>query len=122
MKVGIFWYYDGVVIGVAHGLDDGHDSGEFIDSSVNHVTHWPVIQRQLPRLRHTEYLEVPRGRVLHDKRKARAAVYMDKMLFTPAIKRRIRAFFELPTRGTQFGRDAHYTTNQHDLRTLFDPD
>ena len=122
MKVGIFWHRDGAIIGAAHALKDGVDMEEFIDSPVNHVTYWPVIQRQSPRWRHTEYLEVPRGRVLHDKMKGRAMVYMDKTLFTPAIKRQVRAFFDLPVRGTRFGRDAHYTTDENDLRTLFDPD
>ena len=69
MKVGIFWYYDGAVIGSAHALEHGYDAGEFIDSPVNHVTYWPLIQRQISCLRHTEYQEVPRGRALHDKTK-----------------------------------------------------
>jgi hypothetical protein len=120
MKVGIFWYYDGAVIGSAHALEHGNDAGEFIDSPVNHVTYWPLIQRQISCLRHTEYQEVPRGRALHDKTKSRAMIYMDKTLFTPVIKRRIRAFFALPARGTRFGRDAHYTTDENDLRALFE--
>ena len=122
MKVGIFWYYDGTVVGSAHALEHGHDAGEFIDSPVNHVTCWSLVQRQIPRLRHTEYHEVPRGRTLHDKTNSRAMIYMDKTLFTPIIKRRIRAFFDLPAKGTHFGRDAHYTTDEADLRALFGPD
>ncbi len=119
MKVGIFWYYRSTVIGTANELTEAFDGGDFIDSPLTHNRHWEVIQRQLPELRFSEYIEVPRGRVLYDKREERPLVYMDKVLFKLAIRRKICAFFDLSEKVTDFERDSHYTTDEDDLRSLF---
>ena len=120
MKVGIFWYYHSAVIGAANELDNAFDGGDLIDSPLTHNRYWEVIQRQVPELRFYEYIEVPRGRVLYDKGEERPLVYMDKMLFKLAIRRKVCAFFDLPEEVTEFERDAHYTTDEDDLRSLFE--
>ena len=120
MKVGIFWYYRNRVIGTANALSEAFDGGDFIDSPVTHNRYWEVIQRQVPRLRFSEYTEISRGRVLYDKGAQHPLVYMDKVLFKLAIQRKICAFFDLPEEVTEFERDAHYTTDEDDLRSLFE--
>ena len=119
MKVGIFWHYRSTVIGIANELSEAFDGGDFMDSPLTHNRYWEVIQRQVPALRFSEYIEVPRGRVLYDKKEERPLVYMDKVLFKLAIQRKICAFFDLPEEATEFERDPHYTTNEDDLRSLF---
>ena len=119
MKVGIFWYYRSTVIGEANELSDALDGGDFIDSPLTHNRYWEVIQRQTPKLKFSEYIGVPRGRVLYDKKEGRPLVYMDKVLFKLTIQRKICAFFDLPEALTDFERDAHYTTDEDDLRSLF---
>lgn len=42
-----------------------------------------------------------------------------KVLFKLAIQRKICAFFDLPQEVTEFECDAHYTTDEDDLRSLF---
>ena len=120
MKVGIFWYYRSRIIGASHALGEAFDGGDFIDSPLTHNHYWAAIQRQRPELRFSEYIEIPRGRVLYDKWEQHPLVYMDKVLFKLAIKRKICVFFDLPEDGTEFERDAHYTTKEDDLRSLFD--
>ncbi len=112
MKVGIFWYYHSAVIGAVNELADAFDGGDFIDSPLTHNRYWEVIQGQVSDLRFSEYIDVPRGWVLYDKGEQRPLVYVDKVLFKLAIKRKICAFFDLPEEVTEFERDAHYTTDE----------
>lgn len=118
MKVGLFWYYRSTVIGATNELSEAFDGGDFIDSPLTHNRYWEVIQQQRPELRFSEYIEVRRGRVLYDKGEERPLVYMDKVLFKPAIQRKVCAFFDRPEEVTDFEHDAHYTTDKDDLRSL----
>ena len=65
MKIGIFWHYQNQVIGIAHDFNlSQQDSIGLIDSAYVHVKYWKALQNQIVALRHIEYEETPRGRVI----------------------------------------------------------
>lgn len=117
--VGIFWWYQGQLLIGAVPLAQGIDDGVFINGPHNHLTTWPAIQRRHLSLRHVEYDEIPRGRVLFVKRDKRFCVYMDKVLFTEPIQRAILKAFHLRQAQTRFRTDLHYTTDPRELDRLF---
>ncbi len=119
--VGIFWRFEGEIIGWRCEVSDGEPVGDIVDSPENHYTYWPELQRQRPELRKLEYEDVPRGRILFDRAAGRSRVLLNKALLLPAIKKQICEFFALRQRATDFVSDVHYTTDPDELRRLFDP-
>lgn len=117
--VGIFWWYQGQLLIAAVPLAHGVDDGLFVNGPYDHLTTWPSIRRPHPPLRHVEYEELPRGRVLFAKDDQRFYVYMDQVLFTRAIQEVILTAFHLPRVQTQFRTDLHYTTDPDELDRLF---
>ena len=118
-KVGIFWVFNGKVLAATYPLKDGQEYGDAINGLTDHVKYWPQFQKQLPALRHLEYQDIPRGRVLFMRPAKKYHVYMDKVLHTLKNKRALLKEFELPQRTTRFLMDAHYTTDWEDLQNLF---
>jgi hypothetical protein len=116
--IGIFWLYKGQVLAQATSLEAGVDSPESIDSPFDHVRIWPNFQAKHQELRHLEYEEVPRGRVLFLKRGKRFMVYLDKKLLRQ--RRRIQQTFHLPATRTSFTTDPHYLTDSKSGRQIFD--
>ncbi len=79
LRIGIFWFYDNKVIGVAHDFSlKEADSIGLIDSKYTHVDYWEILRRQLPELKDKEYEQLPRGRVIFDTNKNKAIIYLDK--------------------------------------------
>src|SRR5262245_60189728 len=61
--VGIFWWYQGQLIGKAVPLHMGVDDGAFIDGPDAHMDYWERVRGAFPALRLVEYEAIPRGRV-----------------------------------------------------------
>ncbi len=123
-RIGVFWFYNAVVIGRAIDLEAGEEGiPGVIDSPDTHSDLWEHDRRLLipfPELRASEYHSVPRGRVLWQIEPPLARVYMDSVLFEPTIKDKIVKFFALESSKVKWGRDPHYSTSQKDLAELFD--
>lgn len=118
-KVGIFWWHRSRLLAVAVPLADADETKWIIDSPVNHVHYWPWLQRLHPGLRHLEYEEVPRGRVVFSKETKMFCVYMDAKLHRARIKTALRRTFGLTGRRVRFATDPHYTTDKTALDNLW---
>ncbi len=118
-RVGIFWVFKGRVLAVTFALQEGQEYGDAINGLTDHVKYWLHFQKLLPALRHLEYQDVPRGRVLFMRLTRKYHVYMDKVLHNLKNKRALLKEFELPKSTTRFLMDAHYTTDWEDLQNLF---
>jgi hypothetical protein len=119
-KVGIFWVYQGEIIAVPVEREAGEDDGLFINGPQGHAEAWEALRRRDPHLRYLEYEQVPRGRVLFDKRQRRYLVYLDRVLLKARVKAQVRAAFGLPR--AVFCTDEHYTTSEDDLARLLGAD
>ena len=111
MKIGIFWHYQNQVIGIAHDFNlSQQDSIGLIDSAYVHVKYWKALQNQIVALRHIEYEEIPRGRVIYNSLSSKTIVYMDAKLFKKNIAQQIATFFELHFDEKKKKKDPHYKT------------
>lgn len=122
MMIGIFWVYKGIVFGRTRNQAEGdeHVAG-IIDSPENHADHWDTEKDYLtlfPELRFSEYMDIPRGRVLYSRKEKQAVVYMDKTLFSDSTKRLIREFFHLEDEAVAWRSDTHYTTSLGEIDRL----
>jgi len=122
--VGIFWLYRGEILARICSVDDGLDDEQFVNSPFDHVNTWPAIQQRertrLPELSALEYQEVPRGRILYDKRRSAFLCYLDRATDSPATRAVITAAFALAGQQMSIRYDDHYTTDQDELDRLFD--
>ena len=108
MKIGIFWYWNNEVLGVAHDFSASDiDSIGLADSNYAHIEYWEIIQSSNKDLKYMEYEEVPRGRAIfnskfsvHDKFHRIlvlsgffflkiASTFLNSSFFPKPIKRRI---------------------------------
>jgi hypothetical protein len=123
-KIGIFWLYQNTVLGQAIDLSAGEEGVPgLLDSPATHVHLWERIRNQsttFPELRHEEYDQIPRGRVLWLTHKDQAIVYMDTKLFNLEDMALITSFFSLGEVSVSWQRDAHYTTQQRSFLPDFD--
>ena len=108
MKIGIFWYWNNAVIGVAHDVSTV-DSLGLADSHHTHVDYWQEIQAKNKALIYFEYEEVPRGRAVFNSRHNKLIIYMDKTLFSTDKKEKILNFFDVKRADAVFKKDPHYT-------------
>lgn len=80
LRIGIFWFYDNKVIGVAHDFSlKEADSIGLINSKYTHVDYWEILRRQLPELKDKEYEQLPRGRVIFDTNKKKQLFILIKL-------------------------------------------
>ncbi|OTG83032.1 hypothetical protein [Acinetobacter sp. ANC 4648] len=111
MKIGIFWHFQNQIIGIAHDFDlSDQDSLGLIDSAYIHVKYWEEFRNQIAELRHIEYEEIPRGRVIYNSLSNKTIVYMDAKLFKKRIAKQIAVFFELNFDDVIWQKDPHYKT------------
>jgi hypothetical protein len=124
LMVGIFWVYKGSVIGKAVDVANRAESVPgIVDSPDNHTDFWDTdkeFKQQFPELKFREYFEVPRGRVLYNRKKGQPIVYMDKVLFDDQMKQLITEFFSLQDVNILWRTDLHYTTSVDELDRLLD--
>lgn len=111
MKIGIFWYFQNQVIGIAHHFNQAdRDSLGLIDSVYTHVEYWEILKQSFPNLQEFEYEYIPRGRVIYNAKKQKTYVYMDAKLLKTAIAKQVAAFFELNFDSIIWLKDPHYKT------------
>lgn len=113
MKIGIFWYSQQKIIGIAHEFtEQQRDCLGLIDSPYTHVDFWQELQFRQPELRHIEYDQVPRGRAIFDSNRQLLLIYMDKKLHTQAIAKQACQFFDVGDEidRVRFCTDPHYLT------------
>ena len=111
-EVGIFWVYDGSVVGVRRSLESAEEGvSGLLDSPDSHVDSWPSVAAENGRAAECEYDDVPRGRVLYDSEQERSIVYLDACLDKVATRKAIAQFFDLDMARTDWEHDSHYTTN-----------
>ncbi len=107
--VGIFWYDFGHVIHFADSLDHATATGDFVDTEKDHYRTWKNMVKLNPKFRFMEYEEVPRGRVVYNKKRQ---VYIVYSSFKLANNKRFRAAitesFNLKYQKTEFISDFHY--------------
>lgn len=88
-RIGVFWYYKGVVFGRAIDLKDAEEYGtDTLDSSDTHTDLWDndrTLLRDFPELYGTEYFNIPRGRILWKPNAESAMILMDSVLFDISI-------------------------------------
>ena len=124
MKIGIFWVYKGKVFGRARDVAEGDEYVQgIIDSPDTHTDYWDTEDDYLgmfPELRSSEYMDVPRGRVLYDRNDRQSVVYMDKALFSPSIKKLVQDFFCLGAEVVVWRTDFHYTTSADEIDRLLE--
>jgi hypothetical protein len=122
--IGIFWVYKKTVIGKAVDVSEGEEYVQgIVDSPDNHTDFWDndkEYRELFPELRFSEYMAVPRGRVLYSRKDGQAIVYMDKVLFTDSGKRLIVDFFQLGNDTVLWRSDPHYTTSEDELDRLLE--
>lgn len=122
--VGIFWIYKKTVIGKAVDVSKGEECVPgIVDSPDNHTDFWDndkEYRALFPELRFSEYMAVPRGRVLYSRKDGQAIVYMDKVLFTDSVKRLIVNFFHLGGETVVWRSDPHYTTSDDEIDRLLE--
>ena len=111
MKIGIFWHYQNQIIGIAHDFNlSDQDSLGLIDNAYVHIDYWEALRNQIAELRHIEYEEIPRGRVIYNSLSNKTIVYMDAKLFKKSIAKQITEFFELNFDDVIWQKDPHYKT------------
>ena len=109
LSIGIFWFYDNKVIGVAHDFSlKEADSIGLIDSKYTHVYYWEILRLQLPELKDKEYEQLPRGRVIFDTNKKKAIIYLDKTLLKKRKVNEVLNFFDLDFTCAVLRTDPHY--------------
>lgn len=111
MKIGIFWFYNQKVIGVAHEFNISEaDSIGLVDSTFVHVEYWKILQHELPELCCLEYEDVPRGRAIFDCGKGKLIIYLDQKLLFKSKVEKIYSFFDVPDELVILRKDPHYKT------------
>lgn len=111
MKLGIFWYFQNQVIGIAHHFTQSdQDSLGLIDSTYTHVEYWETLKQVFPNLKEFEYEDILRGRVIYNAKKQKTYVYMEAKLLKTAIAKQVAEFFELDFELVIWMKDPHYKT------------
>lgn len=117
MKIGIFWYVEKQVIGIAHFFQHtAADSLGLIDSQYTHIDYWQQLQQRMPQLQIWEYEDLPRGRVIYNCLSNKTMIYMDAKLFKQCIAHQITDFFQLDFESVVWKKDPHYRTAIHQIR------
>lgn len=110
LKVGIFWWVDGILVTDAVPLAAAEPYG----AAVQYGGHWEFHERLQPattaqaQLRDLDYEHFPRGRVVHFPARGLTAVYIDRCLNNRTGREAIVAAFALSGE-VRFAWDSHYT-------------
>lgn len=114
--IGIWWVYDGDVIGLAIPLDSGYDDGRYIhyDQFKNHSTEWKTtLQEQLPEkyeeLYPRLYKSIERGRVVYNIRTQTYEIICNEaMSYDVETIKQIIKFYDLENCRYDIYADPHY--------------
>lgn len=122
-RIGVFWFYQGAVLGIAEEWEEGEEwvKGLF-DSKLEHAQVWehPGFLGKYQTLKHSEYSTLPRGRVLFSVTENLSIVYLDQCLSRQKQKAAIMRFFDIPSGKVRWRKDLHYTTSRAALDQLWD--
>jgi len=117
-RIGIWWDDGTTLVAITHSPESNSSNGELIDSELNHFEEWERISDKFELSSTDEYFEVPRGRVLLNRRTGEAVIYHGN--FTDESRLRvIAARFKLAAWTAQ--RNEHYDMGP-DVDALFDDD
>ena len=106
--IGVFWIVDGKVDGFREPLESGEDYGDTVQPSCDHFTYWGEFVLRYPKLKLMEYDEIPRGRVVYDKRKSCFVILSSKeILKNRKLIRSICQFYGLG-KNVELRWDGHY--------------
>lgn len=122
-QLGIFWVFSGQVIGRARPLEEGCERWPgLLDSPDDHIALWEdrAFQKAHLHLAPSDYTEVPRGRVIFSTKDHCAIIYLDEALSGAAVRKRIRAFFDLQSTPVSWKGDPHYTTDPQKVDVIFE--
>ena len=107
--VGIFWYDCGHVIHFADSLDHATATGDFVDTEREHYKTWGNLIHRFPKFQNMEYEDVPRGRVVYDKKRRTYIVYSSfRLVNDKTFRAAIFTSFKLKPVETEFTSDVHY--------------
>ena len=112
----------GVIFGRAIDLVDGDErAGRRLDSADDHYRLWDDDALKKPSgLKHFDYTEIPRGRVMFSIDETMPIVYLDEVLCGDDSKAAIKSYFELGDGPIRWELDPHYTTDPEKLQQLLD--
>lgn len=115
-QTGIYWVIDGDVVEISQDAHEQTWQAGFKDSPYDHITYWPKIQSAYPNLKHLDYDEVPRGRVIAvEPDTYRVFIPTEEAGNTSLINKIIRTF-QLPRNKVQIiDDDPHYVTTDNSL-------
>ncbi|MDV6327056.1 hypothetical protein Q5L94_03240 [Idiomarina sp. Sol25] len=123
-KIGVFWFFDGEVLGEKTQLSEAQQSlPGLLDSDATHVAVWEKYGNftdSSPILAHYDYQDIPRGRVLYQLRKQRFIVYLDKALISKEVKSAIAEYFGFTPHQADWKSDLHYTTDMEAIAQLLE--
>jgi len=106
--IGIFWIINGKVDGFKEPIENGEDYGNTVQPSCDHFTYWGEFVLRYPKLKLMEYDEIPRGRVVYDKRKSCFVILSSKeILKNRKLIRSICQFYGLG-KNVELRWDEHY--------------
>ena len=90
--------------------NEGLEHGDFINGPVDHVHYWENIRKYIPGAKNVEYDEIPRGRVLLNKKDNVYYSYGSRKFSNDEkLKGQIEEEFFLPGKNTRHMHDDHYT-------------
>ncbi len=115
-QVGLFWYHNGKILELSKPwrelFVDNQNAAGFIDYPDSHYNVWGKFQNIHPELKHYEYDEVPRGRVVckvEGLKKTFIAITPKELKNDNKFKDAVRAAFSLPP-ATEWETDVHYSS------------
>jgi hypothetical protein len=107
-KIGIFWIVNNRVDGFKEPIDNGENYGDTVQPSVDHFTYWERFISRYPQLKIFEYDEVPRGRVIYDKKNKVFVILSSKrVLNNKDLVRDVCLFYEIDG-NVELRWDEHY--------------
>ena len=96
-KIGVFWVIDGKNIdGYKESLESGEIYGSTIQPTFDHFSYWEKFVSRHPEFKLLEYDDLPRGRVVYDRKKECFLIISSrKLLEDKELIKRISHFFEI---------------------------
>ena len=113
-KIGVFWVIDGEKIdGYRESLDCGEDYGDTIQPTFDHFSYWEKLILRYPKLKILEYDDIPRGRVVYNKKEKHFLILSSKeVLENKKLIKAISQFLKLRKSPNSYVWDEHYEINR----------
>ena len=121
-SVGIWWFYqDEVLFAAPVEVEKGLPYGDCITGLIDHTDFWDKLEasgelEKLPPILRSEYFSIPRGRVVFHKDTGRFTILHGGLKKSELNK--IRKFFCLSKKLTDFNTDFHYTLETDSIKAF----